>query len=208
MQTPRRIPDMRRLRRRFAARGRRQDYRKGASLIVETSPPWVVVLAKPSCEEVAERNLRLAGYRVYLPRYRKLMRPHGSDRRGQPSMRPLFVGYLFVSDWRGWPDVPINGVSGLMRSAGRVVEMVDADVRAIRNHEDAGQFDEAPTPRSSAKRTDLTIGESVEFDAMGSRILAVLDDLTDGGKAIVSGLMFGRTVRWTVDAHELRAIGG
>jgi len=175
---------------------------------VETSPRWVVVLAKPSCEEVAERNLRQSGYRVYLPRYRKLLRPHGSDRRGQPSMRPLFVGYLFVSDWRGWPEIPITGVAGLMRTAGRVVELVDADVRAIRNHEDAGDFDETPTPRSSAKRTDLAVGEGVEFEAMGQRISAVLDDLTDGGKAIVRGLMFGREVRWTVDAHELRAIGG
>jgi len=175
---------------------------------VETSPNWVICLARPSAEELAERNLRQAGYRVYLPRYRKLLRPHGSDRRGQPIMRPLFPGYLFVSDWRGWPQVPINGVSGLMRSAGRVVELVDVDVRAIRNHEDAGQFDEAPTPRSTVKRTDLSVGDSVEFEAMGRRVMAVLDDLTDGGKAIVSGMMFGRTVKWTVDAHELRAIGG
>jgi len=95
-----------------------------------------------------------------------------------------------------------------MRSAGRVVELVDVDVRAIRNHEDAGQFDEAPTPRSTVKRTDLSVGDSVEFEVMGRRVMAVLDDLTDGGKAIVSGMMFGRTVKWTVDAHELRAIGG
>lgn len=175
---------------------------------MQNSPNWVICIAKPSSEELAERNLRQSGYRVYLPRYRKLLRPHGFDRRGQPIMRPLFTGYLFLSDWRGWPEIPINGISGVMRVAGRVVELVDADVRSIRNHEDEGHFDEAPTPRSSAKRTDLAVGDSVEFDAMGQRIMAVLDDLTDSGKAIVSGLMFGRTVKWTVDAHELRVIGG
>lgn len=175
---------------------------------MKTSPNWVICLAKPSSEELAERNLRQSGYRVYLPRYRKMLRPHGSDRSGKPSMRPLFTGYLFVSDWRGWPEISINGIAGVMRVAGRVVELVDADVRAIRNHEDDGDFDEAPTPRSSAKRTDLVVGDGVEFDAMGSRIMAVLDDLTDGGKAIVRGMMFGREVRWMIDAHELRAISG
>lgn len=175
---------------------------------METTPNWVIVITKPSAEEVAERNLRQAGYRVYLPRYRKLMRPHGSDRRGQPSMRPLFAGYLFVHDWHGWPDVPINGVIGLMKSAGRNVEMVDVDIARIREREHSGAFDEAAAPRSRTKRSDLQIGSIVEFDVFGRRVLAVLDDLTDGGKANVRGMIFNQETTWTVDAADLHAISG
>lgn len=173
---------------------------------VNTSPQWVIVVTKPANEEIAERNLRQAGYRVYLPRYRKLMRPHGLERRGQPSMRPLFVGYLFVHDWHGWPDSPVNGVIGLMKSAGRTVEMVDADVSRIREREHQGDFDEAPAPRSRIRRADLQIGQEIEFNAHGRQIIGVLDDLTDGGKAIVRAMMFNSEISWTVDAAELHAI--
>ena len=173
---------------------------------METTPPWVVVITKPAAEEVAERNLRQAGYRVYLPRYRKLMRPHGSDRRGQPSMRPLFVGYLFVHDWRGWPEVPINGVLRLMQSVGRTVEMADSDLLRIWERERQGRFDEVPTPRSRVQRTDLEIGGTYEFDALGGCIEATLEDLSENGKAVVRALMFGREIPWTVDADELRVI--
>lgn len=175
---------------------------------METTPPWVLVITKPSAEEVAERNLRQAGYRVYLPRYRKLLRPHGSERRGYCSMRPLFAGYLFVNDWRGWPDIPINGVLRLMQSGGRNVEMSFGDVERIWQQELSGRLDEAATPRSRTRRTDLQIGETYEFDMLDERVNAVLSDLTDSGKAIVRAMMFGREIPWTVDAADLRAISG
>ena len=77
-------------------------------------PFWVIVETKQSAEEVAERSLRQAGYRVYLPRYRKLLSPHGRGRQPVTSMRPLFARVLFVQDWRGWPALPISGTVGLM----------------------------------------------------------------------------------------------
>lgn len=158
-------------------------------------------------EEIAERSLRQAGYRVYLPRYRKEMKPHGSDRAGKPSMRPLFVGYIFVHDWHGWPLDPITGIVGLMKSAGRNVELADEDLARIWAKEKLGSFDELPTPRAKqGRRTDLPIGGTVEFDLHGERVLAVLDELSDSGKAIVRGLMFNRETVLSIPAETLRVV--
>ncbi len=66
---------------------------------------WCVVISKPAAEEVAERSIREAGYRVYLPRYRKVLHGIRLDDRGRrirtrgPGavvMRPLINGYLFA----------------------------------------------------------------------------------------------------------------
>lgn len=172
-----------------------------------TAPAWTIVICKSSQEEAAERSMRQAGYRVYLPRYRKEMRPHGNTRRGTPSMRPLFTGYLFVQDWNGWPEMSISGVSGLLKTASSNVLLQDADVMVIWEREKAGQFDELPAPRSkAARRTDLKIGGSVEFDLHGERILAVLEDLSDSGRTVVRGLMFNRETIYRVSADDLRAV--
>jgi Transcription termination factor nusG len=79
---------------------------------------WCVVMSKPAAEEIAERSIREAGYRVYLPCYRKILRGSrfGEDgrrirsRRDEVVLRPLFPLYLFVElcphqqwspvDWR------------------------------------------------------------------------------------------------------------
>lgn len=188
---------------------RRKGYQIGGSMLNHiVEPSWVVVITKPMAEEIAERSLRQAGFRVYLPRYRKEMRPHGSARRGKPSMRPLFAGYLFVQDWNGWPDDPINGTIGLMKSAARNVEIAETDIVRIIDSERAGEFDEMPSPRSRrAKRTDLTVGDTVEMDLLGVRVLGVLDDLSESGKAIVRAMMFNREVIYRdIDDRELSVV--
>jgi hypothetical protein len=168
-------------------------------------PFWVIVETKQSAEEVAERSLRQAGYRVYLPRYRKLLSPHGRGRQPVTSMRPLFARVLFVQDWRGWPALPISGTVGLMLLRPQVpAKLSDEDVVLILERERAGEFDEAlPNGSGGAVRTDIELGEEVEFEVFGRRILGVLDELTDDGKAVVSALMFGRIVSTSVSAAGL-----
>jgi hypothetical protein len=46
------------------------------SNLTTSQPGWVIVLIKPGADEATERSLRQAGYRVYLPRYRKMLRTH------------------------------------------------------------------------------------------------------------------------------------
>src|SRR5580765_4151861 len=106
-------------------------------------PTWVVVVTKPAAEEVAERGFRAAGYRVCLLRYRKILSPHGRDRRGAMSMRPLFSRLLFVQDWRGWPDPPVAGTVSLMSvRPGKPVEISDELVAELQERERVGEFDE------------------------------------------------------------------
>lgn len=174
-------------------------------------PPWVIVETKPSAEELAERSLRTAGYRVYLPRFRKLLSPHGRDRRQVTSMRPLFARVLFAQDWQGWPELPISGTVGLMHLRPQVpARLSDEDVQIIMLRERACEFDEVKQPRGSGLgiRTDIEAGDDIEFEAFGRRVMGVLEELTLGGKALVSALLFSGPVRTTVDAHSIRRVCG
>lgn len=174
-------------------------------------PPWVIVLTKSTAEEAVERSLRQVGYRVYVPRYRKVLLPHGSQRRPDQMMRPLFPGLVFAQDWRGWPDVSIVGATGLMQSrlAG-VSHLGDPDVALIMERERAGDFDMAgPRGNGGAQRRDLAIGDHVEFEvAFGTKIMGILEELTPQGKAVVSTMIFGRIVRTEARATSVnRAYG-
>lgn len=171
----------------------------------ESAPPWVIVITKTAQEEVAERSLRQAGYRVYLPRYRREIYPHGHARKGRPSMSPLFAGYVFVHDWHGWPTEPILGTTGLMKVAASNVTLQDSDIALIWDREKAGAFDLLPPP--NARVRNLSIGESVTFEVHGEAVIGQLEALSDSGKAIVRSLMmFNREARYTVPAEQLRRI--
>lgn len=162
-------------------------------------PPWVIVETKPGAEDIAERGLRLAGYRVYLPRYRCLVHPHGRNRSPVTVLRPIFPRLVFAQDWRGWPAMPIGCAIGLLSfQPGIPAGLSDGDVALIMEREHNREFDQT---------SQFTIGDAVEIDAFGSRIVGVLDALSADGKAIVSALLLGRTVRTQVDMRSIRRTG-
>lgn len=175
-----------------------------------TAPAWAIVVAKSMQEEIAERSLRQAGYRVYLPRYRKLISPHGRERKPTTAMRPLFSGLLFVQDWRGWPSVPVHGTVGVMQARPGIAKLSDIDVALIMDRERACEFDDVSRPQGNGLviRDDIKPGQEVEVEAFGMRILGVLNELSDNGKAVVSAMMFGSSVRMEVDAAALEPVGG
>jgi len=129
--------------------------------------PWVIVETKPHCEERVERGLRQHGYRVYLPRYRRLLTPHGSGRRDATAMRPLFSRIVFCQDWRGWPRASVTGVFGLMRmTGGNTAKLPDSDIFVIMTRERAGEFDDVQFVVGTSRmvvRDDIASGDSVEF---------------------------------------------
>jgi len=164
-------------------------------------PPWVVVVTKAAAEDVAERALRQAGYRVYLPRYRRPMWPHGAARSPQAVMRPLFTGFLFAHEWHGWPAIRVAGTVGLMRSAGRIVEITDQDVALMWQREKSGLFDELPPPQA------LRVGNKVGMRVHGVEVLGVLEDLSENGKAVVRAMIFNRETVWRdIDVTGLRVV--
>jgi hypothetical protein len=170
------------------------------------APDWVVVETKAACEQLTQRQLSQAGYRVYLPLYRRLLIPHGLSRRPVGVMRPLFSRIVFCQDWRGWPvEVTITGAAGLMQARPGVAKISDADIALIQYRERCGEFD-ATTPRGNGRliRQDLEPGDDVEFEAaLGQKLVGVLEELSPNGKAIVSAILFDRVVRTTVDAAVL-----
>jgi hypothetical protein len=162
-------------------------------------PPWVIVETRPAAEDAAERSLRLAGYRVYLPRYRCLVHPHGRSRSAVTVLRPIFPRMLFAQDWRGWPAMPIGCVVGLMSlQPGIPARLSDEDVAYIMDRERSRDFDTVGQ--------QFSIGDAVEIDAFGQRILGVLDALSQDGKATVSMLMLGRTIRTHVPVQRLHVV--
>jgi len=72
---------------------------------------WFVVHTQPLKESLAQHHLQEQGYRVYLPRFKKITR---HARQTKETLAPLFPRYLFVefdveSDrWRS-----INGTRGV-----------------------------------------------------------------------------------------------
>lgn len=173
-----------------------------------TEPTWAIVRTIPQAEEIAERSLRMAGYRAYLPRYRKLILPHGRERRPATAMRPLFAGIVFAQDWRGWPPhIPV-GTNGLLRVAGNTAKLPDQDIEIMQAKERACGFDDIKRPPSGGVviRDDIKPGDECEVEMFGQRVMAVLDEISDAGKAVLWGLILGQRVRITTDADAIHAV--
>lgn len=163
---------------------------------------WVIVATRPSSEYTAADSLRRAGYRVYLPQRKVHL---ASWRLGALTLRPLWPGYLFCHDWRGWPEQQVEGEPRLLKRSGEVVSMPRGDVALIRDRELSGAFDDPLPGSKSLKRTDIVAGDSVTFDFGGRDIPGVLDELSDDGKAILRAILFGReTVIRDVPQDSLR----
>lgn len=174
----------------------------------EIMPAWVIVQTKMSSEEVVERALRAAGYRSYLPRYRKLVMSHGRERRSATAMRPLFPRLVFAQDWRGWPGNSITGAVGLMHVRSGLARLSDEDVALIMGRERVGDFDDARHANGNGGyvRDDIVPGDQVAIDMMDRRVMGVLVELSLNGKAIVSAMLFDRAVRAEVDAETLHRV--
>ena len=131
-------------------------------------------MTKPTSEEVAERSVRQAGYRTYLPRYRKLLRgvriENGRRIRtrgdGDLVMRPLFSCYVFAELHPGDGGGAIGRSTGVVRVMRHRAEadgnarprmLADEVVEAIRERERRGDFDEA-RPGAKAPSRDRRYG--------------------------------------------------
>ena len=91
--------------------------------------------------------------------------------------------------------MPIGCVVGLMcLQPGIPAKLSDEDVAYIMDRERSRDFDQIDK---------YAVGDTVEIDAFGSRIVGVLEALSKDGKATVSAMLLGRTVRTTVSIEKL-----
>jgi transcriptional antiterminator RfaH len=98
---------------------------------------WYVVHTKPSCESVADVNLRRQGYDVYFPRAISSGRRRG---RLHEHVVALFPRYLFLKlDEGHQPLAPIRsttGVAGIVRFGLSYAIVPDAVISDLRARED------------------------------------------------------------------------
>lgn len=121
---------------------------------VETG--WVAVICRPANENLAAQSLEAAGFTVYLPRYRKLLRGvrlvHNKRVRtrslGDYVWRPLFPGYLFASITSQHPlglMCRSLGVSGYLRREDRRPAFILPEIlERLRYDEISGIWNDGP----------------------------------------------------------------
>jgi transcriptional antiterminator RfaH len=99
---------------------------------------WYLVHTKPSCEAVADVNLRRQGYEVYFPRAISGARRRG---RSREQVVALFPRYLFLRlDEGRQPLGPVRsttGVAGIVRFGFSYAIVPEAVIRGLRAREDA-----------------------------------------------------------------------
>ncbi len=149
---------------------------------------WYVVNTQPRAESRAKHHLEMQRYRVFCPRYRKIVR---HARTTKSALAPLFPNYLFVcldlsrDQWRS-----INGTRGVVRLLQQdgapqavpdgVVENLQAKTRAD------GTFDWTST---------LEIGGTVRIaDGPFAELLGTLEYLDAAGRVRVLLELLGRSV--------------
>jgi transcription antitermination factor NusG len=176
-----------------------------------------VVKSEPGAEFLAERRIREAGFRVYLPTYRVALTGHRKERgRGDIIPKPLFVGYLFVEVSRGQNWHPVKRQVGVARDGvlmrdGLLPHLIpEALIEKIRREEQDGRWDRFPK-RIMGKRGDL-LDEKTGKALVGMELrvtdggpwdgfIGKLDDVDDRGRVRVLLSIFGRqTPRWMKDA--------
>jgi transcriptional antiterminator NusG len=184
-----------------------------------------VVKSEPGAEFLAQKRIREAGFRVYLPTYKVALTGHRKERgRGDIIPKALFVGYLFVEVSRGQNWHPVKRQVGvardgvLMRDSNDPHLIPEALIEKIRREEQDGRWDRFPK-RIMGKRSDLMdeqgqprvglqlrVADGGPFDSF----IGTLDNLDDRGRVRVLLSIFGRqTPRWMKDAgvEPIKAAG-
>lgn len=177
-----------------------------------TSPRWAIVAADHGREEVAERAIRDAGLRAYLPRRRKFLvgwriNEAGNRlrcNRGSIVLRPLLPGFLFAELHPGQKLPPDQFERWRHWHHNRKQAYVsDGDIAVLRAVEQAGKFDDPRCQSTAEKLKDIEVGDGVTLERAGMRFGAVIADMSRPGKLVLQTMMFGREVRTTASAGEL-----
>jgi transcription antitermination factor NusG len=177
------------------------------------APAWLVVVARPSADHIAERTLKASGWRVFVPRYRRVLRGHGRkgwSRSGEIVQRSLFGQYIFAEVHPDQTWAPIRraiGVDRILTVASRPAFVDQATIEELREVVDSGAFDEVNQhgTRMDLRRM-LDAGERPIVRYNGSGFVGRLIHLDERGRASLLIEMLGRVNRIQVDAEPLELI--
>ncbi|MGD9614966.1 MAG: transcriptional activator RfaH [Alphaproteobacteria bacterium] len=162
---------------------------------------WFAVNTQPLAEARAQRNLENQGFRIFMPRRRKMLR---HARRLTQADAPLFPRYLFIAfDPRRDPWRKINstfGVSRLVMQGEAPPPVPDGVIEAlIAVTVDGGIVDLAAKLREGSP-VRVMAGPFADQ-------LAMLEQLDGSGRACILLDILGRQVRTTTERRNLMPVG-
>ncbi|HEV2898859.1 MAG TPA: transcription termination/antitermination NusG family protein [Pseudaminobacter sp.] len=163
-------------------------------------PCWFVVQTDAMAEIKAARELKLGGYEVYCPVWRKEYR-HPRTKKWTTKDFALFPRYLFVrlvSPDLGGLVATFDGVRGLLRSQGFALPIADDDVATIKRTVESGALDEMRDHNVRLRPGKVNI-EGGQFLGLSG----LLESIKDGRKARVLVDLLGRSVPTEVDITNL-----
>jgi len=144
-------------------------------------PKWFIVKTRPSLEVRAGEEILSLGQTVYVPQYRKEFQ-HARKKAWTTRYFPLIRGYLFVMASAHWNRVlGCESVAGVLRSTDRgeavdPIPISDAEIRRIRDKQEAGDFDEMKLHGNAVKIGDqVKIGEGL-FTGQRGEVAAISDE--------------------------------
>jgi len=159
--------------------------------------PWVVVMTKPNCENIAVANLAQQGFTCYAPRF-KHKRPDNVV-----LIKPLFPRYIFTLIDKFWYCIRgTRGVSYLLMHDSGPCLVPQPIIDSLRNREDGEGF----IMLSPKQLERFSKGEKVRaLDGPFSDKLLIYEGMTSKDRVQVLVSMLGREVRATIPEKSLVA---
>lgn len=163
---------------------------------------WYVVRCNIKCEDKAERNLRSAGFRVYVPRM-KIERQQRRTKKWIITELPLFPRYLFLEQ-KPKPDwftarrcEGVEGVLGALSISGEVepFPVPSRHVERLMAMQADLAFDDTRTAKIRRREIGRNKRETTRMRfPVGSRVRA-----KDGPFAMLGGIVTNVKARGTVE---------
>lgn len=159
---------------------------------------WFVISTKTNKEKIAEKNLILQGFEVFLPLIQKTRR---HARRVDKVLRPIFPGYLFVrfdaamARWRS-----INGTIGvrhILTNNGHPQTVAKNFVELLLGN--LNEYGAVEDPKKT-----FAVGSKIEVvsGAMQGRLATILSADEQGRVQILLAMM-GRKIVATISSEDL-----
>jgi len=161
--------------------------------------PWVVVMTKPNCENIAVANLAQQGFTCYSPRFKEI-RPDKVT-----LIKPLFPRYIFTLIDKFWYCIQgTRGVSYLLMGIDAPLQVPALVIDSIRSREDGEGFIMLHPKATITERFNK--GDKVRaVEGPFADKLLIYEDMPNKDRVRVLASILGRQVLTTIPEKSLVA---
>jgi len=162
---------------------------------------WHLAQIKPNCLQIAERNLRRQGFRIFLPRIQETRRRRD---RFSTILKPLFPGYVFVAfDAARQGCRTINSTYGISRLVNFGSKPATVPAGLVGQLQQRCDDDSTFQPAETLHKGDavrVTTGPFADF-------MATIEQITPDRRVWILIDLMGRETRAAVEPRALRVVG-